>query len=220
MTLSPLGVPRLTEGWPHRARSGRERLSRLPPRHIKHVGSRASLLSGSAGTCVFCGLLTVYRAIHAEASTALLVLFIILRGAIQWPGIAVYTLPNTFAPTRVRARAHGLAAAIGKLGAIIGSAAYPLILSYAGLVSVFLVSSVVCGLSAAAVGLVPASPRAIAAIAQGKRNYSGELEPLVECTKDPPRSPRREPTEGFKEFRRQLSESATRLSDSMSSPCP
>ncbi|KAH8043848.1 transporter [Aureococcus anophagefferens] len=32
----------------------------------------------------------------------------------DWPGIAIYALPNTFAPPHVRARAHGLAAALGK----------------------------------------------------------------------------------------------------------
>ena len=76
-------------------------------------------------------------------------------------GIAIYALPNTFAPPHVRARAHGLAAAVGKVGAVVGSASYPLLLSSTGLAPLFLISCAVSGLSCLGAVLVPRpQPRA------------------------------------------------------------
>lgn len=126
--------------------------------HVTRVGSRSSLAYASSGACAFCAFLTLYRFADTENSVLLLVLFILLRGAVQFPGIAVYTLPNTFAPSHVRARAHGLAAAVGKVGAIAGSASYPLILESLGLGVVFLVSAVIAGASAVAGLAVPPPP--------------------------------------------------------------
>ena len=130
--------------------------------HIRAVGSRHSFLLGGAGAAAFFLALAVYRLASSDsASTALLVLFILCRGAIQWPGIAIYALPNTFAPPHVRARAHGLAAAVGKVGAVVGSASYPLLLSSTGLAPLFLISCAVSGLSCLGAVLVPRpQPRA------------------------------------------------------------
>ena len=87
----------------------------------------------------------------------------------------VYALPNTFAPAPIRGRVHGLAAAVGKVGAIVGSAGYPVLLDVGGgLKSVCLVSAVVALLSSAARLLVPA-----AAPAGDHPVKHQEAEPLV-----------------------------------------
>lgn len=123
--------------------------------HIRAAGSRRSFLLGGLGAAASFFALALYRLASDAATTALLVMFILLRGAIQWPGIAIYALPNTFAPPHVRARAHGLAAALGKVGAVAGSAAYPLLLTAFGLFPVFLISAVVAVLSCVGAYFVP-----------------------------------------------------------------
>ncbi|KAH8063616.1 hypothetical protein JL722_2798 [Aureococcus anophagefferens] len=67
--------------------------------HIRAAGSRRSFLLGGLGAAASFFALALYRLASDAATTALLVMFILLRGAIQWPGIAIYALP--FAPPHV-----------------------------------------------------------------------------------------------------------------------
>lgn len=112
--------------------------------HIKRSGARSSVISSTAISAVYAALLCTFYSIDANRRVFLW-LFILLRGLIQWPGIGVFAIPNTFFPRSVRSRTHGIASAVGKLGAILGSASYPYILnSGGGFFPVLALTSVAC----------------------------------------------------------------------------
>lgn len=48
------------------------------------------------------------------------------------PNLTTYILPAEIFPTCVRASCHGISAASGKLGAFLGTAAFPLVQRYCG----------------------------------------------------------------------------------------
>ena len=52
------------------------------------------------------------------------------------PGLATFAIPGQIYPTRVRASAHGLSAASGKLGAVAGTVVFPQLLAAAGMKAV------------------------------------------------------------------------------------
>jgi len=52
------------------------------------------------------------------------------------PGVATFTTPGQIFPTRIRATAHGISAAAGKLGAVIGAVIFPNLYAAAGLQAV------------------------------------------------------------------------------------
>lgn len=112
---------------------------------IQNGGARESILLGSALGTVYCGSLCVVHKVAGVGAdhhrSLALWLFIILRGFIQFPGIGIFTLPNTIFDRSVRSRAQGLAAAIGKLGAILGSALVPALLRHGGLAFVLFVTA-------------------------------------------------------------------------------
>ena len=124
---------------------------------IDRYGARQSILLGCASGAAYCAaLLVVHRVagVGPVHKSFALWLFIILRGFIQLPGIGVFTLPNTIFATRVRSRAQGLSAAIGKVGAIVGSALFPAIFRRGGLslilavtATLFVVDGIVCASS-------------------------------------------------------------------------
>lgn len=77
-----------------------------------------------------------------------LMIFILLFGLSFFfvnfgPNTTSFLIPSEVYPTKIRATAHGLSAAIGKVGAFIGAFALPLVLTHFGLSAVmFLVSAV------------------------------------------------------------------------------
>jgi PHS family inorganic phosphate transporter-like MFS transporter len=58
------------------------------------------------------------------------------------PGVATFCIPGQIYPTRLRATAHGMSAAFGKLGAVVGALVFPYIYARAGIkaVMVFMAS--------------------------------------------------------------------------------
>lgn len=48
------------------------------------------------------------------------------------PGVATFSIPGQIYPTRIRTTAHGISAAVGKVGAVIGTFTFPHILSTMG----------------------------------------------------------------------------------------
>jgi len=52
------------------------------------------------------------------------------------PGCGTFVIPGQIFPTRMRATGHGISAAAGKLGAVIGTAIFPFLNSHAGLQAV------------------------------------------------------------------------------------
>ena len=86
---------------------------------------------------------------HAGAERGVTALPILLFGCMAacdafGPGCGCYVIPAEVFPTSVRATAHGIASASGKLGAVVGTMAFPLIVAVAGRGGVFLASAAVC----------------------------------------------------------------------------
>merc|ERR1719198_1784678 len=52
------------------------------------------------------------------------------------PGVATFAIPGQIYPTKIRATAHGLSAASGKLGAVVGTLIFPQLLAAAGMKTV------------------------------------------------------------------------------------
>ncbi|KAK7230503.1 hypothetical protein SO694_0017707 [Aureococcus anophagefferens] len=123
--------------------------------HIRAAGSRRSFLLGGLGAAASFFALALYRLASDAATTALLVMFILLRGAIQWPGIAIYALPNTFAPPRVRARGPTASPRRSARSAPSPGPPPTALLTAFGLFPVFLISAVVAVLSCVGAYFVP-----------------------------------------------------------------
>ena len=62
----------------------------------------------------------------------------------QLPGIPVFTLPNVLFPADIRAGCHGVAAAVGKVGAAIGTYMFPIMIAQIGVGPVFLIAGGFC----------------------------------------------------------------------------
>jgi PHS family inorganic phosphate transporter-like MFS transporter len=65
------------------------------------------------------------------------------------PNLTTYVVPSELFPTRVRATCHGISAASGKIGAIVGGAALEPVLSAYGLSSVLLACGIISVVGAA-----------------------------------------------------------------------
>lgn len=64
------------------------------------------------------------------------------------PGVATFTVPGQIFPTRIRATAHGISAAAGKTGAVIGTVIFPILYSAAGLQAVMTFMALVSAIAA------------------------------------------------------------------------
>lgn len=64
------------------------------------------------------------------------------------PGVATFTIPAQIFPTRIRATAHGISAAAGKLGAVIGTVIFPNLQAAAGLQAVMAFMALISALTA------------------------------------------------------------------------
>jgi len=61
------------------------------------------------------------------------------------PSVSTYAVPAQAYPTRIRGMAHGISAAVGKLGAFVGTFLFPFVQKYAGIESVLSMVAIVCG---------------------------------------------------------------------------
>jgi PHS family inorganic phosphate transporter-like MFS transporter len=74
----------------------------------------------------------------------------LLTFALAWgPNVSTYVLPAQLFPARWRARAHGAAAAAGKLGAVVGTFAFAPVATAAGVAGVMYLQLAVCAAGAA-----------------------------------------------------------------------
>lgn len=71
------------------------------------------------------------------------------------PNTTTFLIPSEIYPTSIRARAHGLSAAIGKVGAFIGAFFLPLVLKSAGMAATMMILAVVSLLGVFVTFLVP-----------------------------------------------------------------
>mmetsp|Transcript_28510 Transcript_28510/g.51571 ORF Transcript_28510/g.51571 Transcript_28510/m.51571 type:complete len:440 (-) Transcript_28510:7-1326(-) len=92
----------------------------------------------AASTLVFASVSGLYVRHTPPSATILLAalgaMYICLNAG---PNITTYLLPAEIYPTQVRATCHGLSAAVGKLGAALGTAAFPWLEEAGGLGNVF-----------------------------------------------------------------------------------
>jgi len=65
-------------------------------------------------------------------SWSCLIVFSLMRCADNGPGMATFSIPGQIFPTRIRGTAHGISAASGKLGAVIGTFIFPYLNSIFG----------------------------------------------------------------------------------------
>jgi len=63
---------------------------------------------------------------------------------VMGPGMATFSIPGQIYPTKVRGTAHGLSAAAGKLGAVIGTVIFPSLNALAGLRTVYTFMATMC----------------------------------------------------------------------------
>eukprot|EP00913_Durusdinium_trenchii_P001235 g1138.t1 len=78
-------------------------------------------------------------------TSQLIVLGLVFFGLNSGPNLTTYILPAEIFPTCVRATCHGISAASGKIGAFLGTAAFPLVQRYYGMTAVY----AACGASSA-----------------------------------------------------------------------
>eukprot|EP00441_Pelagodinium_beii_P043798 CAMPEP_0197639738 /NCGR_PEP_ID=MMETSP1338-20131121/14266_1 /TAXON_ID=43686 ORGANISM="Pelagodinium beii, Strain RCC1491" /NCGR_SAMPLE_ID=MMETSP1338 /ASSEMBLY_ACC=CAM_ASM_000754 /LENGTH=529 /DNA_ID=CAMNT_0043212507 /DNA_START=44 /DNA_END=1633 /DNA_ORIENTATION=- len=83
---------------------------------------------------------------HNTLFVILCLVFFVLKGA---PDIATYVLPVMSFPRGVRATYHGRSGSAGKIGAMLGTFIFPVVMDGAGLEAVFIVQAVACFISAA-----------------------------------------------------------------------
>jgi len=95
---------------------------------------------------VFVGFYNHAPDYHNTLFAILCLVFFVLKGA---PDIATYVLPVMSFPRSVRATYHGRSGSAGKVGAMLGTFIFPVIMDSAGLSAVFIVQAVACLISAA-----------------------------------------------------------------------
>ncbi|KAG8461618.1 hypothetical protein KFE25_001222 [Diacronema lutheri] len=96
---------------------------------------------------------------------------------------ATYVIPAEIFPSQMRATCHGASAAAGKVGAAVGSAAFPLVVAAVGLRGVFLACAAICALGLAlSVMTLPRYDDAIVAGIDEAHAAGGYLEHLYAHT--------------------------------------
>lgn len=60
---------------------------------------------------------------------------------VSGPNVSTFVIPVEIFPTHIRATGHGISAALGKLGAVLGSSIMPELLGSTGLSGVFILSA-------------------------------------------------------------------------------
>lgn len=114
--------------------------TRVPMKHMQ--------LYGLLGMTVCFGFLTL---LHSQMNHVALYLtiFSIMRCIDgMGPGVATFAIPGQIYPTRIRATAHGISAAAGKVGAVLGTAIFPHLYSSSGLQAVMAFMCFVSAISA------------------------------------------------------------------------
>lgn len=106
---------------------------------LKYSTSRKLQIAGFAAIAVVSGFLALSVRLHASTSVKF-TCFCLLLFTINWgANVSTYTLPAECFPTSVRATFFGLSSAMGKAGALVGSASFAWITDEIGLDGVYLV---------------------------------------------------------------------------------
>jgi len=108
---------------------------------------RQMMLLGLSGMIVT--LLMLWRTFDPAIANTKNFMFILCWTLMRWsdtmgPGVATFTIPGQIYPTRIRATAHGMSAAAGKLGGFVGTMIFPFMENLVGLRCVFVFMAAVC----------------------------------------------------------------------------
>jgi len=88
-----------------------------------HVRLKHLLVSATGGMALCFVLL--YRQLAPDCSECIWIFSLMRCLDALGPGMVTFSMPAQVFPTRIRATAHGISAAAGKLGAVVGAAAFP-----------------------------------------------------------------------------------------------
>jgi PHS family inorganic phosphate transporter-like MFS transporter len=96
-------------------------------------------MAGLIGMAVFLSVLAYLQDKVDQSSYVLISLFGLMRCIdCMGPGVSTFVIPGQIYPTRIRATGHGMSAAAGKAGAVVGAVMVPLLHASSGLKTVFM----------------------------------------------------------------------------------
>jgi len=91
-------------------------------------------LAGLVGMSLCFMLMAVFHRREYREGIGYMSVFAVQRSIdAMGPGIATFAIPGQIYPTRIRATAHGISAAAGKLGGVVGTVIFPMLWESAGL---------------------------------------------------------------------------------------
>eukprot|EP00617_Octactis_speculum_P015252 CAMPEP_0185761032 /NCGR_PEP_ID=MMETSP1174-20130828/19932_1 /TAXON_ID=35687 /ORGANISM="Dictyocha speculum, Strain CCMP1381" /LENGTH=421 /DNA_ID=CAMNT_0028442083 /DNA_START=143 /DNA_END=1408 /DNA_ORIENTATION=+ len=102
---------------------------------IRYFQARRTLILGMGLSAIAFAVMGAIVDRISSASQITLICIVIY--CVQLPGIAVFIVPATLFPTHLRAGCHGAAAAVAKVGAVIGAFGTPIVIDYFGVAKVF-----------------------------------------------------------------------------------
>jgi len=113
------------------------------------VRMRHLQLAGLGGMFICFVLLGVLYPMKEKLPGVYLVLFTFQRAFDSMgPTVTAFTVPGQIYPTRIRATAHGVSAAAGKIGAVVGTIVFPYLNAAMGLQAVMNFMSLACAVTA------------------------------------------------------------------------
>ena len=116
---------------------------------VDRLGRRGCQLLGFFGmAAMFFVLVALWEPLSKVPALFLLCYSVQVAFDALGPGMTTYVVPGEIYPTLIRASAHGISAASGKAGAVLGTAAFPRLQSAVGLRSVLLICGCICLFSA------------------------------------------------------------------------
>merc|ERR1719215_1216581 len=111
-----------------------------------HIRLKSMLMYAAAGMAV-CFMILSVKLEHDRVRC--LWIFALMRSLdVLGPGMVTFCLPAQVFPTRIRATAHGISAASGKLGAVVGTVIFPMLYAAAGLQAVMACMAFVSAIAA------------------------------------------------------------------------
>lgn len=113
-------------------------------KYVDRIGRKPLQYLGFAMIAICYGLIALIPGI-----TNYLVLFVLIFGISFFfvnfgPNTTTFLIPSEIYPTSIRAKAHGISAAVGKLGAFVGAFFLPIVLKHYGMHVTMLMMAIVC----------------------------------------------------------------------------
>ncbi|MGE3919397.1 MAG: MFS transporter [Gammaproteobacteria bacterium] len=123
--------------------------------NIDRIGRRRLQMLGFVMIGIIFSLLGLIPALHENISWFILAFGISFFFINFGPNTTTFLIPAEVYPTSIRAEAHGVSAAVGKIGAFIGVFMLPYVLHHEGLAFIFILMSIVSLLGLMVTFLIP-----------------------------------------------------------------